>query len=99
VSEASSVAKTGDKKDGEKVDPKNTAKTGLKKFETIGRLNSDIYLARLQAKGIDPNFKEEEKPGFLQTALISWLPILAILFIFFLFMRQLQSGSSKAMSF
>ena len=29
----------------------------------------------------------------------SWLPMLALVFIFFLFMRQLQSGGGKAMSF
>jgi cell division protease FtsH len=68
-------------------------------FETLGPTGAETYLKLLESKGIVPNYEAEPKPGFLQTALLSWLPILAILFIFFLFMRQLQSGSSKAMSF
>ncbi len=68
-------------------------------FETLGPTNAETYLNILETKGIVPNYEEEPRPSFLQTALLSWLPILAILFIFFLFMRQLQSGSNKAMSF
>jgi cell division protease FtsH len=68
-------------------------------FATIGNLNNELYLKILHDKGIVPNQEPEPKPSFLQTALISWVPTLMILFIFFLFMRQLQSGSSKAMSF
>lgn len=68
-------------------------------FETLGPTNAETYLKVLESKGIVPNYEEEPRPGFLQTALLSWLPILAILFIFFLFMRQLQAGSNKAMSF
>jgi len=68
-------------------------------FETLGPTRAETYLAILEEKGITPNYEKEPEPGFLQTALVSWLPILAILFIFFLFMRQLQAGSNKAMSF
>jgi cell division protease FtsH len=68
-------------------------------FATHGSLSNELYLKLLYDKGIIPNQEPEPKPSFLQTALISWVPTLLILFIFFLFMRQLQSGSSKAMSF
>src|SRR5690606_8986488 len=34
-----------------------------------------------------------------QQILISWFPMLLILLFFFLFMRQLQAGGGKAMSF
>lgn len=68
-------------------------------FQTIGNTNSEFYVKRLEEKGITPNFEKEPKPSFLETALISWVPTFLILFIFFLFMRQLQAGSSKAMSF
>ncbi len=68
-------------------------------FRSFGELGSDINLKELYAKGIVPNYQDEPKPSFFQTALLSWLPILAILFIFFMFMRQLQSGSNKALSF
>ncbi len=68
-------------------------------FQTLGSTQSETYLSLLKAKGIVPNYETEPKPSFLQTAVLSWLPILAILFIFFMFMRQLQSGSNKALSF
>ena len=43
---------------------------------------------------------EEKEESSLWTLLLgSWLPMLALVFIFFLFMRQLQSGGGKAMSF
>ncbi len=60
---------------------------------------SDLYQGIMMKHGIRPDFKEEPKPSFLQTALLSWVPVLLILGIFFLFMRQLQSGSNKALSF
>jgi len=68
-------------------------------FQTLGNTNSEYYLKRLEEKGITPNFEKEPERSFLETALISWVPTFLILFIFFLFMRQLQSGSSKAMNF
>ncbi|NCN42611.1 ATP-dependent metallopeptidase FtsH/Yme1/Tma family protein [bacterium] len=68
-------------------------------FTTVGDTSSEFYLKKLEEKGITPNWEKEPKPSFLETALISWVPTFLILFIFFLFMRQLQSGSSKAMSF
>ena len=43
---------------------------------------------------------EEKDENSLWTLLLgSWLPMLALVFIFFLFMRQLQAGGGKAMSF
>lgn len=77
---------------------KPTFKNGAN-FRSNGNTQSDLYLNLLKQKGITPNYEAEPKPSFLQTALLSWLPIMAILFIFFLFMRQLQSGSNKALSF
>jgi cell division protease FtsH len=68
-------------------------------FQSVGNTNSEFYIRRLEEKGITPNFEKEPKPSFFETALISWVPTFLILFIFFLFMRQLQSGSNKAMSF
>jgi cell division protease FtsH len=68
-------------------------------FQTFGDTRSEVYLKVLQEKGIVPNYEPEAKASFWQSALLSWLPIVAILFIFYLFMRQLQSGSNKALSF
>jgi len=70
-----------------------------KEFTTIGRTDSDQLVKLLHEKGVYENYKEEEKTSYWATALLSWLPILAILFVFIMFMRQLQSGSNKALSF
>jgi cell division protease FtsH len=44
-------------------------------------------------------FKAEETESFLQSFIISWLPMLILLAIFFFFMKQLQGNSGRAMSF
>lgn len=43
--------------------------------------------------------KAEEKESFLQVFLISWLPMILLIGIFFIFMRQMQGNSGRAMSF
>ncbi|HET6614040.1 MAG TPA: ATP-dependent zinc metalloprotease FtsH [Kofleriaceae bacterium] len=40
-----------------------------------------------------------DESGFWQSFLISWVPMLFLVLIFFFFMRQLQAGGGKAMSF
>ncbi len=68
-------------------------------FHSTGNTKAETYLSVLAKHNIVPNYENESRPSFFQQALLNWLPILAILFIFFLFMRQLQSGSNKALSF
>jgi len=68
-------------------------------FKSYGNTNASVTLEELRKAGITENYKPEPKPSPLMTLLVSWLPVMAILFIFFLFMRQLQSGSNKALSF
>ena len=45
------------------------------------------------------SFIPEEKESFLQAFILSWLPMIFLIGIFFIFMRQMQGGSSRAMSF
>jgi ATP-dependent Zn protease len=45
------------------------------------------------------SFIAEEKETFMQAFLLSWLPMLFLLGIFFMFMRQMQGNSGRAMSF
>ena len=76
-----------------------------KTFVVYGpRKMSDDLQAHLSSKAkTDKNFqvkfKPEEKDTFVQSLIISWLPMLVLFVIFFIFMRQLQSGGGKAMSF
>ena len=53
----------------------------------------------LTAAGISYDVKAKEESTFWQSLIISWLPMLLLFALFFFFMRQLQSGGGKAMSF
>src|SRR5438552_2010566 len=75
------------------------------KFRTVGPNASADVLAKLNNAGPDGKKSvayelEQKDENSLWTLLLgSWLPMLALVFIFFLFMRQLQAGGGKAMSF
>ncbi len=68
-------------------------------FETTGNLDQAHWLEILQANNIIPDFKKEEKPNFLTTMLLQWFPLLLLLGLFWFFIRQIQAGGGKAMSF
>jgi cell division protease FtsH len=67
-------------------------------FELTGNTGDETFRI-LKNAGIIPNYKREEKQGFLATLLINWLPMILLFLFFFFFLRQLQSGGGKAMSF
>lgn len=67
-------------------------------FELTGNTGDETFRI-LKGAGIIPNYKREEKQGFLATLLINWLPMILLFLFFFFFLRQLQSGGGKAMSF
>src|SRR5207247_3264990 len=69
-----------------------------KKFVTTG-IVTDQILAKLQSSHIEYGVQEKSENPFWQSFVISWLPMIFLLLIFFLFMRQLQSGGGRAMSF
>jgi len=72
---------------------------GRTQFETIGDTENAKIFEILQSNNIIPNYERAEKTPFWQQLLVSWFPMLLLFFIFFLFMRQLQAGGGKAMSF
>ncbi len=55
--------------------------------------------AALTKADIDYVLKHKEQSSFWQNLIISWLPMIFLFVIFFFFMRQLQAGGGKAMSF
>lgn len=67
-------------------------------FEAVVKL-TDGKEKQLQQYGIVPNFREEEKQSTLAQLLINWFPMILLFVIFYFFLRQLQSGGGKAMSF
>ena len=59
---------------------------------------NDITTA-LDKNKIQWSVRSKEESAFWQTLIVSWLPMLFLFVIFFFFMRQLQAGGGKAMSF
>jgi cell division protease FtsH len=62
--------------------------------EFPGAITEEIYKAN-----ITYNVKSKDDSSIWPQVLVWWLPMLLLVGIFFLFMRQLQSGGGKAMSF
>ena len=67
-------------------------------FTLTGNTGDETFKI-LRNKGIIPNYKEAEKQSLLSTIFINWFPMILLIGIFFIFLRQLQSGGGKAMSF
>ncbi len=67
-------------------------------FKTYGPNDADLR-KDLTARGIQVNFEPPEEMSLWKTLLVNSLPMLVLLFLFFFFMRQLQIGGGKAMSF
>jgi cell division protease FtsH len=69
------------------------------KFKTLAPPNDDNLVASLLENQVEVKvLKEEANPWYL-TALISWLPMIFLIALFIFFMRQMQAGGGKAMSF
>ncbi|HXU79799.1 MAG TPA: AAA family ATPase, partial [Polyangia bacterium] len=67
-------------------------------FVTTGYLTDSIY-AKLDKSGVQYEIIKENEGGFWQQVLITWLPMIVLVVLFLVFMRQLQVGGGKAMSF
>ena len=72
---------------------------GRKFFETVGDTSNSKIFEILEKNNIIPNYERAEKTPVWQQALISWFPMLLLFVFFFLFMRQIQVGGGKALSF
>src|SRR5208283_5416543 len=54
---------------------------------------------RLTAKNVSITAKPKDESPWYLSALISWIPMLLLIGVWVLFMRQMQTGGTKAMSF
>jgi len=54
---------------------------------------------RLTEKNVSITAKPKDESPWYLSALISWIPMLLLIGVWILFMRQMQSGGTKAMSF
>jgi cell division protease FtsH len=65
---------------------------------TVGIVGEQIN-QELVERDVKVTFLPENQNGFWTTILVTWLPMIFLLVIFFFFMRQLQASGGKAMSF
>jgi len=77
----------------------NLAPAGQRLFQTVGDTENAKVFDILEKNNIIPNYERAEKTPIWQQVLISWFPMLLLFVFFFLFMRQIQVGGGKAMSF
>ena len=69
-----------------------------RKFKVIGD-TGDTTFGLLRKNGITPDYEVKEDQGLAMSFLISWGPMIVLFFIFYFFLRQIQAGGGKAMSF
>ena len=67
-------------------------------FKTYAPKDSGL-VSLLKEKGVRIAARPEEGSAWYMTILISWLPIILLVGVWIFFMRQMQSGGGKAMSF
>jgi cell division protease FtsH len=67
-------------------------------FRTTGLIDSTI-IDKLGKAGLAFQISRESEGGFWQQLLATWLPMVVLIVLFLVFMRQIQVGGGKAMSF
>ncbi|MFZ7128813.1 ATP-dependent zinc metalloprotease FtsH [Avibacterium avium] len=69
------------------------------KYSTVMPIYDDKLLNDLLNKKVKVEGMLPERRGILSQILISWFPMLLLIGVWFFFMRQMQGGGGKAMSF
>jgi cell division protease FtsH len=72
--------------------------TDGKGFKSYAPADPDL-IKLLQSKKVEITAKPKEDSPWYTTLLVSWLPMLVLVGIWIFFMRQMQAGGGKAMSF
>jgi cell division protease FtsH len=85
------------RKNQESAEFRGTYATG-ENFVTTG-IVGDKLLDRLDKAKLSYTVVKENENGFWQQVFVTWLPMLVLVVLFLVFMRQLQVGGGKAMSF
>ncbi|MCC6639948.1 MAG: ATP-dependent zinc metalloprotease FtsH [Deltaproteobacteria bacterium] len=68
-------------------------------FATYAPAVTESLLADLAAKNVEVTAHPARESSFWQTLLITWFPMLLFIGIWIFFIRQMQAGGGKAMSF
>ena len=61
--------------------------------------NDPALIQRLKEKGVTINAKPPAESPWYMSILVSWFPMIILIGVWIFFMRQMQSGGGKAMSF
>jgi cell division protease FtsH len=78
---------------------KSTTPGGKQQFDATGPAAwPDELFKRLEDKGVVVEFEPQRDAPFI-TALITWAPFLFLIGLWIFFMRQMQAGGNKALSF
>ena len=65
---------------------------------SIGIVGEDVNKELIE-RGVKVAYKVDEQNGLWGSILVTWIPMVFLLVVFFFFMRQLQASGGKAMSF
>ena len=71
---------------------------GGERFHLVGDTGDQTFKI-LRANGLTPQYEKEQKQTFLVSLLVNWGPMILLIAIFYFFLRQIQAGGGKAMSF
>ena len=77
---------------------KPTAPGGKKEFHLNAPSNYPAMYDLLKSKSVIMEFEPQREAPFI-TALITWAPVLFLIGLWIFFMRQMQAGGNKALSF
>jgi cell division protease FtsH len=68
------------------------------RFKVYAPQDSDL-IKILREKGVSINAKPESESPWYMSVLVSWFPMIVLIGVWIFFMRQMQAGGGKAMSF
>ena len=72
--------------------------TGRNRFKIFAPQDPDM-ISFLRSKGVTINAKAPAESPWYMSVLISWFPMILLIGVWIFFMRQMQAGGGKAMSF
>ncbi|MBU4296981.1 MAG: ATP-dependent zinc metalloprotease FtsH [Desulfobulbaceae bacterium] len=73
--------------------------SGGKHFRVITPASDSELIPQLRKAGVNITVKQKEETPWYITILVSWFPMLLLVGVWIFFMRQMQMGGGKAMSF
>ncbi|MFK8138423.1 MAG: ATP-dependent zinc metalloprotease FtsH [Bdellovibrionales bacterium] len=81
-----------------KIKPEFKEKYGAEAFSIAADTDFGIF-EKLNAAGVTVKYENAESNSLLTSVFISWLPMIILFLMILFFMRQIQAGGGKAMSF